>query len=203
MQYRTLQFTLSIVAPALITIFAAGSSLSGCAGVKLPPIPVSFDVVLGVEIPALASVSGSADIPIDSMCALFNAAELEAIVRDEAGDMITDMVEITRIELVATDIVATEGTFAPFNTASFDVIDTEINDTLLLGTAANNDGLGTSFTLALDTPVDVLNDLDAADCDSPQLHLDGAGILEGEPITFDVQVTLLVYTEFTDTTNAG
>lgn len=194
MKYFKKHRRLNIAMTALTLITIGTAALPGCAGLQLPPIPVTYPIALDVEIPALAGVLGSADVTIEEVCALFDNAELEARVRAEAGNLITDLVEITRVELIATEISATEGNFDVFTTASLDVLDTARNEVLLLGTAANNDGLGTTFTLTLDNPVDVFNDLDAGDCDAPQLHLEGADAFEGGDITFDVRVSLRVYT---------
>jgi hypothetical protein len=130
------------------------------------------------------------------VCGLFNEEELEALVRAAAGDLIADLAVITRVDLKSTDITATAGNFDPFETAELDIDVDGSDDPLILGTAADNDGLGTEFSLTLDEPVDLLNDLNEDQCATPVLHLDGAGFLEAEAITFDVTVTLLVYTEF-------
>jgi hypothetical protein len=118
------------------------------------------------------------------------------MVRAAAGDLIGDNVTITRVDLEATDISATDGNFDPFETATLDlVIQGSGGEALILGTAANNDGLGTAFSLTLESPVDLLNDLEDDECGAPELHLDGAGFLEAEAITFDVVVRLMVYTQ--------
>jgi len=181
---------------AMAVTALASTQLAGCPGMPLPPVPVSFDLVLGVEIPAIVTATGSADVALDEVCALFNATELEMLVREVAGDIIGDNLDITRVELTATRITATEGTFEPFTTAALDVtIPNSGGEVLLLGTAAFNDGLGTRFQLKLEDPVDLLNDLDESECSAPTLHLDGAGFLEGGDITFDVKVFLRVHTQ--------
>jgi len=182
-----------IAAIAVVTL--ASAQLAGCPGQDLPPVPVTVDLVLGLEIPAINAAAGSADVDVDEICPLFGVEEIEALVREVAGNVITDNLDITRIELVSTNIMATEGTFDPFTTAVFDlVVQNAGGRVLLLGMAADNDGLGTSFELKLDNPVDLLTDLAPENCGSPQIHLDGAGFLEAGDITFDVGLTLRVYT---------
>lgn len=172
------------------------AQLPGCAGFPLPPIPVEIVLVENVEIPALAAIAGSADVSLGVVCDLFTPESLDAMVREAAGDRIGDLVSITRVDLVATDITATGGDFDPFETATLDlVIEGSGGEAFILGTAANNEGLGTEFSLTLDNPVDLLNDLEEDACGSPELHLDGGGFLEAEAITFDVKVRLMVYTQ--------
>jgi len=190
---RPLKSSMGIV--ALLAVAAV--QLSGCPRVEFPPIAVELDVVMNVEVPALASSTGSASIALDEFCGLFNAAELEALIRAAAGGAIGSDVGISRVLLASTDIVATDGDFGPFDTAVLDVmVNNSGGNTLLLGTAESNDGLGTAFSLTLEDPVDLRNDLRADQCGGATLHLTGAGILEAGSITFDASVTLLVYTVF-------
>jgi hypothetical protein len=183
------------VVAAVAGIFSI-AQLPGCAGFPLPPIPVEFVLVENVEIPALAAIAGSADVSLGVVCDLFSPEDLNAMVRAAAGDLIGDHLTITRVDLEATDITATEGNFDPFETATLDlVVEDSGGEALILGTAADNDGLGTEFSLTLDNPVDLLNDLEEGECGAPELHLDGAGFLEAEAITFDVTVRLMVYTQ--------
>lgn len=184
-----------VAGAAAVSLFAA-VQLSSCVGFMPPPIPVTLELSRGVQIPALAAASGSADVSLGTICGLFNDAELEAMVREAAGPLIPDLLTVTRVTLVSTDIQATEGNFDPFETAVLDLtVEGSGGETLLLGTAANNNGLGTAFSLRLNSPVDLLNDLEEDECGSPTLHLDGGGLLEAGDITFDVHVKLLVYTE--------
>lgn len=195
MKHQNTKCLLKYVAAVATTLFSF-SQLSGCAGFKLPPIPVEFVLTENVEVSALAAVAGSADVSLGVVCDLFTPEELDAMVRLAAGDVIGDNLSIIRVDLEATEITATSGNFDPFETAILDlVIEGSGGEALILGTAANNEGLGTQFSLTLESPVDLLNDLEADECVAPELHLDGAGFLEAEAVTFDVSVRLLVYTE--------
>lgn len=196
MKYQDMKSLLKFGTMAAAASLFSLTQLPGCAGFPLPPIPVEVVLTENVEISALAAIAGSADVSLGVVCDLFTPEELDAMVREAAGDLIGDLVTITRVDLVATDITATEGNFEPFETATLDLlIEGSGGEALILGTAANNEGLGTEFSLTLDNPVDLLNDLEEDECGSPELHLDGAGFLEAEAITFDVAVRLLVYTE--------
>src|SRR5690606_24979515 len=129
---------------------------------------VTLELAQDLNISALAAGTGSADVPLGIFCGLFNAEDLDAMVREAAGDAIADLVVITKVELTSTNIMATDGTFAPFTTSTFTLTRLDLSgETLLLGAAANNDGLGTSFLLTQDSPVDLLNDLDEDQCGSP------------------------------------
>jgi len=196
MKYQSTKYLLKCGAVAVAASVFSITQLPGCAGFPLPPIPVEIVLVENVEISALAAAAGSADVSVGVICDLFTPEELDALVRAAAGDLIGDNVSITRVDLEATDVTATDGNFDPFETATLDlVIDGSGGEALILGTAVNNEGLGTEFSLTLDSPVDLLNDLEEGECGSPELHLDGAGFLEAESITFDVTVRLMVYTE--------
>jgi hypothetical protein len=181
---------------AVTVVAFASTQLSSCVGFLPPPIPVTLELRQGVEISAIAAASGEVDVPLGEVCGLFNEEELEALVRAAAGDLIADLTTITRIDLKSTDVSATAGNFNPFETAELDIDVDGSDDPLILGTAVDNDGLGTAFSLTLDDPVDLLNDLTEDQCATPVLHLDGAGFLEAEAINFDVTVKLVVYTEF-------
>lgn len=198
MKQKSAKSNLKHVATLTILVAWATTQLSACVAVQLPPIPVTLEVAQEVQVSALAASSGSANVELDAICELFNDAELDAMVREAAGNLIADMTTVTSVTLASTDVTATEGDFVPFTTASLDLMILEPgNETLLLGTAANNDGLGDRFLLTLDMPVDLLNDLEENDCGSPMLHLEGADPFEAEAVTFTVSVNLLVYTEFT------
>ena len=190
---RSMKYAAATMAASLATL--AATQLSSCVGFLPPPIPVTLELRQGVEISALAAASGQADVTLGEVCGLFNEEELEDLVRAAAGDLIADLTVITRVDLKSTNITATAGTFDPFETAELDIDVDGSDDPLILGTAADNDGLGTEFSLTLENPVDLLNDLSEDQCATPVLHLDGAGFLEAEAITFDVSVTLMVYTE--------
>lgn len=191
---RSIKLSATILAAA-VAAFAA-TQLTSCVGFLPPPIPVTLELRQGMEISALAAASGQADVALGEVCGLFNEEELDALVRAAAGNLIADLAVITRVDLKSTDVTATAGNFDPFETAELDIDVDGSDDPLILGTAADNDGLGTEFSLTLDEPVDLLNDLNEDQCATPVLHLDGAGFLEAEAIAFDVTVTVLVYTEF-------
>ena len=195
MKYQDTKYLLKCGAVAVIASLFSLTQLPGCAGFPLPPVPVEVVLIENVEISALAAIAGSANVSLGVVCDLFTPEELDAMVREAAGDLIGDLVTITRVDLAATEITATEGNFEPFETATLDlVIEGSGGEALIVGTAVENEGLGTEFSLTLDNPVDLLNDLEEDECGSPVLHLDGAGFLEAESITFDVTVRLMVYT---------
>lgn len=173
------------------------TQLSGCAGAPLPPVTVTLLLAEDVEIPAASLVAGSAQVTLGAFCGLFNREDLDAMVRAAAGDLIADLVEVTRVELTSTEIVATDGTFQPFTSAMLTLTILELGgETLLLGAVADGGGLGVAPSLLGDPPVDLLNDLEEDQCGSPTLHLEGADILEPGGITFDVSVTVTVFTAF-------
>ncbi len=174
------------------------ASFSGCNGFELPPVPVTLPLAQNVEFSGATAVAGAVEVPLSFFCALFNEEELDAMVREAAGDLIADLVTITRVELAATVITATEGDFAPFTDSTLTLSLLELGaPPLVLGTAAAEDGLGGLFSLTKGTPVDLLNDLEEGQCGIATLRLEGAGLLEPGDATFDVSVELLVYAELT------
>ncbi len=178
-----------------LLIGLSSGQLSGCNGITLPPIPVTLNLISNVDVSAAAAAGGSAEVNLGAFCDLFTEEDLDAMVRAAAGDLIADLVTITRVELASTNLTATEGTFQPFTTAELTLTIVEPGaDALLLGAAADNDGLGTMVSLTQNNPVDLLNDLEDGQCGVPTLRLDGANPLEAEDIRFDVSVSVLVYT---------
>jgi hypothetical protein len=176
----------------------ATALMPGCNGFELPPVPVTLPLAQNVEFSGATAVAGAVEVPLSFFCALFNEEELDAMVREAAGDLIADLVTITRVELAATVITATEGDFAPFTDSTLTLSLLELGaPPLVLGTAAANDGLGGLFSLTKVTPVDLLNDLEEGQCGIATLRLAGADLLEPGDATFDVSVELLVYAELT------
>jgi len=191
---RFFAFWKSTALAAALTGLAA-TQLSACNGIGLPPIEVNIALAQNIQISAASAIAGSADVTVGAFCDLFSEEQLDALVRAAAGDLIADLVTFTSVELAAVTITATEGTFAPFTTATLTLTILEAGaEPLLLGAAADNSGLGTSFVLTQDTPVDLLNDLEDGQCGIPTLSLDGGGVAEASDITFDVSVTVLVHT---------
>lgn len=182
--------------PLLAVLVGLSSlQLSGCNGIALPPIPVTLNLISNVDVSAASGSTGSADVNLGAFCDLFTEEDLDAMVRAAAGDLIADLVTITSVELASTNLTATEGTFQPFTTAELTLTVLEPGaDALLLGAAADNDGLGTMVSLTQNNPVDLLNDLEDGQCGVPTLRLAGANALEPGDIRFDVSVSVLVYT---------
>lgn len=181
----------------LLALLVGLSSLqfSGCNGIALPPIPVTLNLISNVDVSAASGSTGSADVNLGAFCDLFTEEDLDAMVRAAAGDLIADLVTITSVELASTNLTATEGTFQPFTTAELTLTILEPGaDALLLGAAADNDGLGTMVSLTQNNPVDLLNDFEDGQCGVPTLRLAGANALEPGDIRFDVSVSVLVYT---------
>ena len=170
----------------------------GCNGFELPPVPVTLPLAQNVEFSGTTAVAGAVEVPLSFFCALFNEDELDAMVREAAGDLIADLVTITRVELAATVITATEGDFAPFTDSTLTLSLLELGaPPLMLGTASAEDGLGGIFSLTKSPPVDLLNDLEEGQCGIATLRLEGADLLEPGDATFDVSVELLVYAVLT------
>ncbi len=186
-----------IVRRLLLVPFALGP-LSGCDGFAFPGIPVELPLAQGVELSAVSAAAGSVELPLAFFCDLFNEEELDAMLRAAAGDRIADLLTITRVELDAAEITATEGSFEPFTRSTLVLHLLDVGSApLTLGAAADDSGLGVAFALTRERPVDLLNDLEDGQCGVPTLRLEGASPLEPEDVTFDVGVRVLVYTELT------
>lgn len=190
------QFRGRITALALGVVTIA--FMAGCNGFELPPVPVTLPLAQNVEFSGATAVAGAVEVPLTFFCALFNEEQLDAMVREAAGDLIADLVTITRVELAATVITATEGDFAPFTDSTLTLSLLELGaPPLVLGAASANEGLGGLFSLTKGTPVDLLNDLEEGQCGIATLRLEGADLLEPDDAIFDVSVELLVYAELT------
>ncbi len=190
---HVVRFTKHFALVALLTGLA-GTQLSACNGIPLPPIPVTVSLLVDANIATNAGLDGATQVNLGAFCDLFTEEDLNAMIRAAAGDLIADIATLTSVELAATNIMVTTGTFDPFTTAELTVdITGSSADPLLLGTAADNDGLGTSFTLTQNTPVDLLNDIQDGECGTAVLRVEGADALTAVDATFDVSVDLLVY----------
>lgn len=193
-QYSPFSWKQAFVVVALIGV--ALPHLSGCSGFAFPPIPVSFPLLMDVEISAISAADGSADVVLGAFCDLFDEEDLDAMVRAAAGDLIADLVVITRVELESVDITATAGDFAAYTDAELRMtVVNPVEAPLSLGTARNSEGLGSAFGLTREIPVDLLNELEDGQCGVPTLHLDGGGLLQPGDTTFNAGVSVLVYTQ--------
>ena len=174
---------------------AAGVSLtglSGCNGIELP-IEVTIPLVQNSSIVAANEADGTVDVVVGAFCDLFSAEQLDAMIREFGGDLVADLVEITRVELDAVTVTATAGDFDDFTSSTLSLSLLPIgSDPLALGAAANAEGLGTSFDLTQEEPVDLLNDLDDGECGVPTLRLQG--VKPGADITFSTAARVKVFT---------
>ena len=194
----SLQLSWGRLVPIAALCVLALSLLSGCNGFALPPVPVELPLAQNVEFSGATAVAGAVEVPLSFFCALFDEEELDAMVREAAGDLIADLVTITRVELAATVITATEGDFAPFTQSTLTLSLLELGaPPLVLGKASADAGLGGIFSLTKGPPVDLLNDLEEGQCGIATLRLEGADLLEPGDATFNVSVELLVYAELT------
>jgi hypothetical protein len=191
---RNLAFVSSWKRLALIPAFAliASTQLSGCTGIPLPPIEVTISLVQNVQIQAAGQADGSFDVVVGAFCDLFNEEQLDMLLREAGGDVIADLVSIPRAELASVDVTATEGDFSTFTDASL-TLTVVGGDPLPLGAAADSAGLGTSFALTQEMPVDLLNDLEDGQCGVPTMTVTGS--VPVSDITLSATATVRVFTQ--------
>ncbi len=184
--------TTAMAAGALMAGISLGG-LSGCDGVELP-IEVVVPLVQNSSIVAANEADGDVSVVVGAFCDLFSQEELDALIRQFGGDLVADLVDITGVELKKVTVTATEGDFDTFTDSDLRLLFPG-NDPLPLGEASDAQGLGASFDLTQDEPVDLLNDLEDGDCGAPTLHFEG-----DQPtgdIRFNTTATLTVYTRLT------
>lgn len=192
----TTSFNFRRTAAMAFGALAAGislGSLSGCNGLELP-IEVTVPLIQNSSIVAANEADGEVDIIVGAFCDLFSEEDLDALIRQFGGDLVADLVDITGVELKKVTVTATEGDFDSFTDSDLRLLFPG-NDPLPLGEASDSQGLGSSFDLTQDEPVDLLNDLEDGDCGAPTLHFEGdqpAG-----DIRFNTTATLTVYTRLT------
>ena len=175
------------------SMLAAGillAGLPGCNGIELP-IEVTIPVSQGSNIVAANETDGDVDVVVGAFCDLVNKEDLDALIRQFGGDLIADLVEITRVELDGVTITATSGNFDTFTSSDISLVFLAA-DPLQLGIADDAQGLGSAFELTQDEPVDLLNDLEDGECGAPTLHLEGEA--PAADITFSTDARLKVYT---------
>ncbi|MBL7649871.1 MAG: hypothetical protein JNK74_27160 [Candidatus Hydrogenedentes bacterium] len=181
------------MAVGAVAVGIALSGLSGCNGLELP-IEVTVPLIQNSAIVAANEADGDVNIAVGAFCDLFSEEELDALIRQFGGDLVADLVDITGVELTKVTVTATEGDFDSFTDSDLKLIFLGASP-LPLGEASDSQGLGGSFDLTQDEPVDLLNDLEDGDCGAPTLHFEGdqpAG-----DIRFNTTATLTVYTRLT------
>lgn len=192
MNYSPIQRALRLFIVVALLAGVSATGLSGCDGISVP-IPVAISISTGTQIVASEQDDGSVDVPITVFCDLFSPEDLDALISTFAGQEISDLVDITAVTLESVEIMATAGNFNDFTMGSFDMTpiggDSPTTD---FGAVTNAGGLGTSFELVQDEPIDLLNDLQQDQCGVATLHLDGD--TPAENITFNVVANVLVYT---------
>ncbi len=179
----------------LLTIFSGLTitQLTGCSGIPLPPIEVTISLVQNVQIAAAdVEATGSVDVVVGAFCDLFNEEQLDTMLREAGGDLLADLVSIPKAELSSVTVTATQGDFSTFTSATL-TLSLLPDGSLALGTAADDAGLGSSFSLTQDTPVDLLNDLEDGQCGVPTLRLEGS--TPAEDITVSATATVKVFTQ--------
>lgn len=188
--------TKKIVATLTVGALAVGVSLtglSGCNGLEVP-IEVTIPLIQNSSIVAANAADGIVDIPVGAFCDLFSPEQLDALIRQFGGDLVANMVEITKVQLESVTVTATNGNFDTFTTSDLSLIFLG-QPALPLGEAADGSGLGSEFVLSQDVPVDLLNDLEDGDCGAPTLHFEGTQP-DGD-ITFNTSATVKVFARLT------
>lgn len=169
-------------------------ALPGCNGLELP-ITVTIPLTSETLITAADEADGEVNISLSVFCDLLSEEDLDAMIRQHAGDLIADLVDITKVELHHVTVDAIGGNFDSFTNSDLSLVFLPPTAPVLLGEAEDANGLGEAFELSLEEPVDLLNDFDDGDCGVPTLHLEGDQ--PEDDIAFDTSVTLLVYTRLT------
>lgn len=169
------------------------TSLSGCNGVEVP-IEVTIPLVQNSSITAANEADGIVDIPVGAFCDLFSPEQLDALIRQFGGDLVANLVEITKVQLESVTVTATNGNFDSFTTSDLSIVFLG-QPALPLGEAADGSGLGSEFVLSQEVPVDLLNDLEDGDCGAPTLHFEGEQ--PESNITFNTSATVKVFAKLT------
>lgn len=186
--YFSKRFALTVAVGALLSGLSL-TGLSGCNGVEVP-IEITIPLIRDSSIIAANAADGKANVVVGAFCDLFTPEELDAMIREFGGDLVANLVEVTRVELTAVTVKATEGSFDSFTTSDLSLVFLG-SAPLPLGEAADAQGLGTEFALSQDEPVDLLNDLEDGECGVPTLHFEGAQP-EGD-ITFNTTAKIKVF----------
>lgn len=162
----------------------------GCGGVPVPIRDITLPIASNITLPAVTDASGTAQVGIGEVCDLFSEEDLDALVRQQAGDAIADRVSLNAVELKSVNVMTVgESTFSPFTSANLS-LDVTGGETIDMGSAMNASGLGTSFSLTRDEPLELIEALGGDDCVSPILTLEGAGANDVETATFTVEVVV-------------
>lgn len=171
---------------------------AGCGGfrVPLPAVDIEIGPSAVVEFGPAPGVPGGAPLnaarlELEANCVLPTEDEMRALLVESVGGLLAGFVRIERIDFAGMTTTAESGAFNTLSRVAL-FLQTDTGLSVSLGESASMEGLGESFTIAPDLPVDLLPLLQAADggCVTPVLEVDGR--VPRTPVSFRNTLTVLV-----------
>jgi hypothetical protein len=144
---------------AAITLLVAG-----CLGgfLEVGPIRFTANVGEGTILQDLFLPKGAPSISYrEDLCDIPSESDLESKFMQVGGVDVSNFIRLSGLELVETKITATSGNFNFLSSMTVRYIPAPVNgraqDPVVLGTATNQNGLGTEISLVPPVPVDFLD----------------------------------------------
>ena len=186
-------------AAVLCVVLAAAALLApGCFSINIPPIPVSFTLIHDVSFgPSSGLVPGvpvtNQAIPIGATCAFPSEAILEDLVREEAGEVIADLISFNNVLLTGITLAASQGNFSSLTELRLEVgiVGGEGLTFINLGEAtAPEGGFGSSVLLTPPSQIDLLPIIRGGGCGAALLFITGTS--PASDVTMDANVDVTV-----------
>ncbi len=142
------------------------------------------------------------ETPRMEVCDLPSEADLKEIIRDAAGDVVAGIFTITRMDVRALLLNATEGDFSDFNRITLYYVPKPVDGVnqppVVIGTAEATGVFGTQVSLEPPEPVDFLELIRANDANTGPgcsgIYISVSGEIPDETPTWDTDISLDVYT---------
>lgn len=176
--------------------------LCGCGGLvpTLPPVQYTVRPAGAITFGPSSGLPGGTPlrdvaIPLQASCVLPSEMDLIDFIRRTAGDTIAGFVDLSRVEFTQMEVRASQGTFNSLTKVTLALASDKFLPlaNLTLGEVVSEDGLGISFVLTADTPVDLLPFLSEIEGDCASLVINVTGRVPREEVVFNSEISLTVH----------
>jgi len=147
----------------LLLVAVAALAVAGCLGgsIEVGPVQFTANVGEGKVFQDLFLPKGAPAVSYrEDMCEIPSESDLAEQYLQVGGVDVSNFIQLSRLELVEMKITATSGNFNFLSSISVRYIPAPVNgqeqDPVTLGTATNQNGLGTEISLVPPEPVDFL-----------------------------------------------
>lgn len=183
-------------------VASAALVLCGCgAEFEIGPAQITFPLGSGNLASAVFSKALSATVESE-LCDMPSEAELKEELRNVVDSIdLTNIITISRIEVVSTTITATSGNFNSLDSVALEYVPKPVNgqpqSAISLGSVASPPQLGSQIVLTPPSTVDMLQLIKANDANSgpgcPKARMTAEGTPPVTPISWQSEVTVNIW----------